>query len=391
MPELESDIIVIGGGMAGSAVAAHLSQHAKVQLLEMETQPGYHSTGRSAALFSESYGNEIIRALTRASRGFFFSPPEGFCETALVKPRSVLIIAQEHQRAMLAHFKAGAETSGPIDEISADQAVALCPILRRERVASALISRSPADIEVHELQQGYLRLLKARGGRITTDAEVTGLARTSQGWEVETRSAVYRAPRVVNAAGAWAGQIGALAGAQEIGITPCRRTAMLIDAPAGYQTHDWPMLLDVEEQFYLKPDAGLLLLSPADETPVEPSDVQPEELDIAIAVDRLETATTLQVRHVRRKWAGLRSFAPDRSPVVGYDTLQPGFFWLAALGGYGIQTAPALSALAARLVLDLGPGEVPAQFGIETSALDPTRLSPGVLRAAAAARGELGG
>jgi D-arginine dehydrogenase len=375
MSDLQSDIIVIGGGMAGAAVAAHLSENATVRLLEMENHPGYHSTGRSAALFSENYGNSVIRALSRASREFFFSPPAGFCETALVRPRPVLIVAQEHQRDLLAHYKIDLEADGTTEEISADEAVLHCPILRRERLASALINRESADIEVHELQQGYLRLLKARGGTIVTNAEVVGLSRVSQDWQVETRGAVYRAARVVNAAGAWAAQVGALAGAQEVDMTPCKRTAALVDPPAGQETRHWPMVLDVAEQFYLKPDAGLLLLSPADETAVEPGDVQPDEMDIAIAVDRIETATTLQIRRFRRKWAGLRSFVPDRSPIVGYDHQQPGFFWLAALGGYGIQTAPALSALAARLVRGLTPGDDAARFGVHVSAIDPARLA----------------
>lgn len=376
MSDLESDIIVIGGGMAGCAIAAHLSQNAKVRLLEMEEHPGYHSTGRSAALFSESYGNDIIRALTRASREFLFSPPAGFTETALVSPRSVLIIARDGQEELFERYKGHLDPLDPTEEISPDEAVRICPILRREGLASVIISRTPADIEVHELQQGYLRQFKARGGQIITSAEVTGLARTADGWSVETRGATYSAPRVVNAAGAWAGQIGALASAQDIGMTPCRRTAMLVDAPTGFDIHDWPMLVDVEEQFYLKPDAGLLLLSPSDETPDVPGDSQPDEMDIAIAVDRLETVTTLQVRHVRRKWAGLRSFVDDRSPVVGYDRLQPGFFWMAALGGYGIQTAPALSEIAARLVLELDPGELATRFGIEPSTFSPARLAP---------------
>jgi D-arginine dehydrogenase len=373
MSQFDSDIIVIGGGMAGVAVAAHLSAHAKVQLLEMESQPGYHSTGRSAALFSESYGNHVIRALTRASRDFLFSPPPGFCPSALVKPRSVLIIADAQQREALTRYKAALNIGDPAEDITADEAVQLCPILRRNGLASALLSRGPADIEVYELQQGYLRLLRARDGRITTGAEVIGLSRSAQDWRVETQQAVYRAPRVVNAAGAWAGRLGAIAGARDMKITPCRRTAMLIDAPAGYDVRDWPMVLDAEEHFYFKPDAGRLLLSPADETPVEPGDAQPDELDIAIAVDRLEAVTTMRVRHINRKWAGLRSFTPDRSPLVGYDADQPGFFWFAALGGYGIQTAPALSLLAARLVLARDTGAVIEQFGIDTSLLSPAR------------------
>ncbi len=387
MSDFESDIIVIGAGMAGSAVAAHLSQHLRVQLLEMEAHPGYHSTGRSAALFTETYGNAVIRALTRASRNFFFSPPPGFCETALVRPRPVLMIAEAHQRDQFRAHCESLDPAEPAEIISTEAALRLCPIVRPEYAAHALISRGPADIEVHELQQGYLRLFKARGGRMATEAEVIGLNRRRGAWEVETRGGVYRAPTVVNAAGAWAGRLGALAGAQDIGMVPCRRTAVLIDGPAGVDTHDWPVLWDLAEQFYLKPDAGLLLLSPADETPVEPGDAQPDELDIAIAVDRLETATTLEVRHIRRKWAGLRSFVSDRSPVVGYDARQPGFFWLAALGGYGIQTAPALSELAARLVLAQAPGDNTERFGIDAAMIDPARLLAGQpSQATAAAR-----
>jgi D-arginine dehydrogenase len=370
----ESDIVVIGGGMAGTSIAAHLSRHASVQLLEMEAHPGYHSTGRSAALFSEDYGNAAIRALTRASREFLFTPPEGFCATALVQPRSVLVIAREGQAEALAAYRSDLGAAAPFDEITPDEAERFCPILRREGLVGALVTHAPADIEVHELQQGYLRLLKVRGGVVATDAEVTDLEHGPQGWTLSTRAGVYRAPIVVNAAGAWAGQIGALAGARDIGLTPCRRTAMLLDAPPGADIHRWPMLLDVEEQFYLKPDAGLLLLSPADETPVEPGDTQADEMDIAIAVDRVETATTLQIRHVRRKWAGLRSFVADRSPVVGFDPARPGFFWLAALGGYGIQTAPALSEVAARLVLGQPASEREARFGVDAAVFDPARF-----------------
>ncbi len=370
---MDCDILVIGGGMAGASVAAHVAESASVRLLEMEPHPGHHSTGRSAALFSETYGNETIRALTSASRRFFHSPPESFCTVPLVKPRSVLVAARSGQGASLQAFL-DSEDRGRLESVSADEAIELCPVLRREGLIGAALDRQSADIEVHELHQGYLRLLKSRGGMVSTDAEVTALERYEDGWSVTTSRQTLRAGVIVNAAGAWAGRIADMAGAQAVGLQPLRRTACLVDPPPGSASDGWPMLLDVEEQFYLKPDAGKLLLSPADETPAEPGDAQPDEMDVAVAVDRLEQATTLTVTRVIRKWAGLRSFVADRTPVVGYDSRRTGFFWLAALGGYGIQTAPALSRLAAALILGRPIDEHVLSFG-----LDPKKLAPGRL------------
>ena len=249
--------------------------------------------------------------------------------------------------------------------------------MRANELGGALLYRGPADIEVHELHQGYLRLLKSRGGSDfkANTREVIDLERANGEWCVNiTPGEVLRASIVVNAAGAWAGELGKMAGAYDIGLEPRRRTALLIDPPAGLATESWPLLADVGDRFYLKPDAGLLMLSPCDETLTAPCDAQPDEMDVAVAVDRLERATTLEVRHIRRKWAGLRSFVKDRSPVVGYDPVQPGFFWLAGLGGFGIQTAPALSALAAGLVLEREVGGELADLDFEPSALAPARL-----------------
>jgi len=227
---------------------------------------------------------------------------------------------------------------------------------------------------VHELHQGYLRLFKARGGAVSATAKAIGIERAGAGWQVATARETIRTGIVVNAAGAWAGEIGRLAGALDIGLQPLKRTVCLLDPPAGAHSDSWPMLVDVDDQFYLKPDAGKLLLSPVDETPSPPCDAQPDEMDIAIAIDRIEHATTLKIRHVAHKWAGLRSFVRDQSPVVGYDPIQPGFFWLAALGGYGIQTAPALGRLAAALALAMPPDEGLLAFGIDPALLLPDRL-----------------
>jgi D-arginine dehydrogenase len=371
----EFDFVVIGGGMAGASIAAHIAEHATVHLLEMEDQPGYHSTGRSAALFAETYGNNLIRALTRASRPFFFAPPPEFCSTPLVKPRAVMVTARSGQQGAMAAFVASIEPDDNFEVKSVREALEICPILQADDLVGAVLSRKPADIEVHELQQGYLRMLKARNGKVTTGCQVLALEHELGIWSVTTTVDTVRARNVVNAAGAWAGQIAQLAGAQDIGLRPLRRTACLIESPDRRLSDSWPLVLDVEEKFYLKPDAGMLLFSSADETLTEPCDAQPEELDIAIAVDRLEHATTLKVQRIARKWAGLRSFVSDRSPVVGYDPIQTGFFWLAALGGYGIQTAPALSRVAAALALRMQVGEDLLKCGIELKALSPGRES----------------
>lgn len=370
----ECDIVVIGGGIAGVSVAAHLAEHATVRLLEMEPQPGYHATGRSAALFAESYGNAVIRALSRASRSFLFTPPASFCTAPLVKPRGALVFARAAQEHLLEAFASAMGAGSPFERLSAAQAIQQCPILRPGELCGAVIDRGAADIDVHELLQGYLRLLKARGGTVTTDAEVATLERTRGAWSVSTRGESIRAAIVVNAAGPWASQLGRMAGAHEIDLQPRRRTALLVDPPAAVVTEKWPLVMDAEEQFYLKPEAGLLLLSPCDETPSPPCDAQPDDTDVAIAVDRVERATTLEVRQVRRSWAGLRSFVADRSPVVGYDSRVPGFFWLAALGGYGIQTAPALSALAAALVLGRPIAGELTSCDVDPAALAPARL-----------------
>jgi D-arginine dehydrogenase len=374
MAHIESEVVVIGGGIAGASVAAHLAEHVGVRLLEMESQPGYHSTGRSAAQFSESYGSDVIRRLSRASRAFFFSPPPGFGSRSLATPRPVLMIATEAQRGSMDNLAKSYPDDDSVEKLSSRRAFELCPILRPERLIGAILERGPADLDVHELHQGYLRLFKARGGSVTTDARVVGLERQPGGWFIDTSSQQLRAAIVVNAAGAWAGEIGNMAGAHEIGLQPLRRSALMVDPPSGLDVGSWPMLMDVDEKFYLKPDAGQLLLSPADETPSAPCDAQPDELDIAMAVDQLEQATTLEIKRVRRKWAGLRSFVRDRSPVVGYDPSQPGFFWLAALGGYGIQTAPALSALASALVLGREIDPQISAFGIDPAELAPARL-----------------
>ena len=261
------------------------------------------------------------------------------------------------------------------------QAIACLPVLRPAYLGAALLDAGALAIDVHALLQGYLRMLRAAGGAIAGEAEVTGLERRDGLWHASTRAGSFAAPSVVNAAGAWADSVAALAGLSSLGLTPLRRSVLTFAAPEGLVFADWPMLVDIDEQFYLKPEAGRFLLSPADETPSPPCDAQPEELDLAIAIDRLEQATTLTVRRISHRWAGLRTFAPDRTPVLGFDPRAEGFFWLAGQGGYGIQTSAALGQAAAALLLDRPPPLALAEEGVPLSALDPARFAAGAERA----------
>ena len=366
-----ADFIVIGAGMAGASAAAELARSARVILLERESQPGYHTTGRSAALFTVAYGPPVIRALSRASHAFFRGEGPGNPPPGLIQPRGALFVARADQADEVAALRA--ELGDAVEPVTGAAAREMVPLLRPDQTASALIDRSAADIEVHGLHQHYLKTFRARDGALHLKSEVLGIARTGDDWVVETPKGALRAPVVINAAGAWADVVAGMAGVRPLGLRPLRRTALLIAPPAGVVPDRWPMVIGVAEDFYLKPDAGKLLISPADETPSAPCDAQPEELDVAICVDRIETALDIQVRRIEHKWAGLRSFLPDGSPAVGYDSGTPGFFWLAGQGGYGIQTAPAMARTAAALALgDPIPGDIAAE-GVTEAGLSPMR------------------
>jgi D-arginine dehydrogenase len=364
------DIAVIGAGIAGASVAAELAAAGqRVVLLEAEAQPDHHTTGRSAALYTVSYGPPVIRALSRASMPGF-APAEG---PALLRPRGALFLARADQRDALAALKE--ELGDAVCRLDADDARARLPILRPDYAVAALLDASAADIDVDALHRGYLRRLAASGGALRCRAGVTGLARNGAGWRIEAGGAVLEAGIVVNAAGAWADAVARMAGVAPVGLVPKRRTALLVAPPPGMRPDAWPMGIDAEEQFYLKPEAGQLLLSPADETPSAPCDAQPEELDVAICIDRIQTAFDLPVRRIAHKWAGLRSFVADGAPVVGHDPDAPGFFWLAGQGGYGIQSAPAMARTAAALALGRAlPGDIVAE-GVSAEALAPRRAT----------------
>lgn len=370
---IQCHFVVIGAGIAGSSIAAELAEQAKVVLLERESQPGYHSTGRSAALFSEIYGNGTIRALSRASRAFLFDPPGGFSDCELVRPRGTLFIATEKQLETLESFSRLPDIAPAIVRLDGSGAQALCPSLRGEYVAGALHEPHSVDLEVHALHHGYLQRFRHRGGILRTNAEMVSAEWHDGHWKVRAGDVEIEAAVLVNAAGAWASEIAIRAGLSGINLRACRRTAALVDPPHGSQIDHWPLVIDIDEKFYVKPDAGLLLLSPADETAIVPCDAYPEELDIAIAVDRVQAALSIDVHRIKHSWAGLRTFVADRTPVVGQDPANPNFFWFAGQGGYGIQTAPALARTAAAIAFGRPiPSDI-ADHGVTESALSPAR------------------
>jgi D-arginine dehydrogenase len=370
----EADFIVIGAGIAGASAAANLSAFGRVALLEAETQAGYHSTGRSAALFSEIYGNSVIRALSRASRHFLFDQPQGFAPSPLVKPRQTLYFARPDQLGKLGNFRLDPDIEANTVELSAVEAFEQVPVFRPDYLGGAVLEQGSADIDVDALHQGFLRQARARGAQVHLEHAVTALRHHAGRWSVDAGGVEFSAPIVVNAAGAWGDGVARLAGAAPVGLQPMRRTALLIDTPKGLSNAAWPVAIDIDEEFYFKPDAGLLLLSPADEQPSPACDAQPEELDVAVAVHRFEQATAAQVRRVQHQWAGLRVFSQDRSPVVGFDPDAEGFFWLVGQGGYGIQTAAALGRVAASLaVREPIPTDV-AAMGVREAMLSRARF-----------------
>lgn len=370
------DFLVIGAGIAGASAAYELAACGRVLVLERESQPGYHTTGRSAALFTETYGNATMRALTRASQAFLISPPAGFASVPLLTPRGTLLAARADQRAALERtFAECSALVGNLELWTGARVRQRVPVFSEAQVDGGLWEPDAMDIDVHALHQGFLRGLRARGGEVVCNAEVIALERDGAGWVVATRAERCAAPIVVNAAGAWADEIGRLAGAGPIGLVPKRRTAITFDPPRSVSVERWPAVIDVDERWYFKPDAGRILASPADETPSAPCDAQPDEYDVAVLIDRITTATTLSIPRIHAKWAGLRSFVADKTVVAGFDPRRRGFFWLAGQGGYGIQTAPATARVAAALVRgEPLPADVQA-LGVDAGDLAPDRAA----------------
>ncbi len=367
MDTYEFDVAIVGAGIAGSTVAAALAPECRVALLEAEEAAGYHTTGRSAAMWILTYGPPDVQHLTGLSRAFLASPPAGFCETPLLSRRPCVLVAPEAQRAEFEAALAAGLRPLPLDELRA-----MVPAMRADYAVLAGVEEDAFDIDVAALHQGYLRRLRARGGVLALRNRAGRIERRHGAWEVHTSAGdVFRAPTVVNASGSWGDEVAAMAGVATLGLKPCRRTGLIID-PQPWQVADWPMICDVGETWYARPEARTrLMVSPADKTPMHAHDVQPDEMDIAIAIDRMQQALDIDVRRVERSWAGLRTFTPDGSLAFGWAPDAAGFFWCVGQGGYGIQTSPAAGRLCADLIL----GREPGAAGKIVAAIDPARYT----------------
>ncbi len=374
------DVPIFGAGIAGASLAWRLAEHLSVALIERESQPGYHSTGRSAAMFMESYGPPMVRALTRASRSFYESPPAGFTTSPIVTPRGALYLASIGQQSQLDATRAElAPTCPNLQSLNAVQTLALVPCLRPEKVLASLLDPDAMDLDVHALHQGFLRgfrqLGKLHGTDLTNSANLTQARHDGQRWHLQfADGTTLQARTVVNATGAWADEFAAMFGAAPIGLVPHRRSAFTFKGPDGLDVSAWPVVSDLAETYYFKPDAGQFLGSPANADATHPHDVVPEELDIAEGIHAIEEATTLQIRRPTSTWAGLRSFVPDGELVIGFDGAVPGFFWLAAQGGYGIQSAAGASALADALIRRVALPDALQREGVDARVVSPARL-----------------
>jgi D-arginine dehydrogenase len=377
MTEPLFDVAIVGAGIAGASLAWTLAPHARVLLLERETQPGMHSTGRSAAMFMESYGTPQVRALTRASRSFYERPPAGFAETPILAPRGVLYAAWRGQEAPYdSLFDELLATGIAVQRIDTAETLRQVPVLREDGLLGAIAEPDAMDIDVHTLQQGYLRGFKRQGGALWCDAELQRADPSAGAWSVAlVDGRQLRCRTLVNAAGAWADTVADRCGAQALGLQPKRRSAFTFAPPEGVDARAWPTVADVEERWYLKPDAGQLLGSPANADPVPAHDVVPEEIDIAAGIAGIESATTMTIRRPTRTWAGLRTFAPDGDLVIGWDAQRTAFFWLAGQGGYGIQSAAGAAQLAAALWLGAPLPEALRAQGVQAQAMDPGRIA----------------
>ncbi len=365
------DVCIIGGGMAGASVAFHLAPHARVTVLEREPHLAYHSTGRSAALYAPNYCSELVRRLTLAGQSFLARPPMGFAAVPLLHERGFLLIGKNAQLSACEQYEGEALAAGlETRRLSPQGARELVPVLRAQSCEWALLDPSAWDLDVDALLQGFLRGARSHGATVHTSREAVEIAREGSAWRIGGPGYDLRADVVVNAAGAWADETSGRAGIAPLDLLPHRRTAFIFDPPENAVVAHWPMVTDAGGQFYFKPDAGRLLGSLAEEVPSPPVDAQPDDLDVAVAVDRIERVIDYPVRRVLRSWTGLRVFAPDREPVSGFEPGQAGYYWHAGLGGFGIQTAPALGAFAAATILGrklpdellaLGVGPAPLQ------------------------------
>jgi D-arginine dehydrogenase len=364
------DCIIIGSGIAGASVAAHLAATKKVLMIEMEERPGYHTTGRSAARYEPHYGPSAFVAFSKASGAFYRDPPAGFTDVPLLSERPCLVIAPDIQREETIHFLSADDSVAVLSE---QEALGLMPVLRKGIAERFFLDTQSGDLDVDLVHRGYLRLFKARGGESVMNAEAISLQQVQGLWQIETKAGYFSCETVVNAAGAWGDVIAERAGLRAIGLIPKRRSIGVapVDHPG---LMSWPMLTDAGETFYIKPQSGKLLVSSADATPVDPHDAYADDEAIATGIDRLMQVTTLEINRIEHSWGGLRTFTPDKNPAIGFDPNNGGFFWLVGQGGYGIQSAPAISETAAAMILGQAIPDYVLANGLNPSQIKPNRF-----------------
>lgn len=365
---MKVDVAVVGGGIAGLSAGAYLAPRASVVVLEKEATLGYHATGRSAALYTECYGEEPIRRLSLASKPYFVNRDEPFGTT-----RGVMFLTPNGDSTVLDDFYATFSPLVPnLEILSPVEVNALVPVIPTDKTQGAVLEPDALDLDVHAIVTSYARTIRANGGTIATSAEGTEISRTDGRWRVAAGDQVISANVLVNAAGPWGDEIATMAGVHPLGLTPLKRCAFTFDP--GFSTADWPMVVDIAENWYMKPEGPHLLGSAASEIPESPSDAKHDETDVALGIMRIGEATDLSIRAVKNQWAGLRTFSPDRIPVVGFDPDVRDFFWLVGQGGYGIHTSPAMGALASGLIIDQRVPGTLATEGVTREMFDPVRF-----------------
>ena len=373
-----ADFLVIGGGVAGLSAAARLARHGKIVVLEAEEALGYHSSGRSVTFSHYGIGDAAVRGLTSHSRAFFLDPPGGFSDRPIARTASALFVATEEMlptlHALQAQMELFTDSTSSVSEAEIRQ---LCPVLKTGdgAIVSGILETAGLRLDADMLLQGFARSVRAAGGEIHTGRRIAAVDRSGGAWEVETEAGErFSAPILINAAGAWADGFASLAGVAPLGLSPRRRTIIVVDPPAGHDVRDWPFVKTAADLFYMLPEAGRLLASPVDEVECEPCDAQPEDYDLALAAHRLEEYTNLSVRRIAHRWAGLRTFTSDRVPTAGFAPDAPGFFWLAGQGGYGLQTAPAMAEIVEALITVAAWPAGLSALGVEPEHIRPERL-----------------
>jgi D-arginine dehydrogenase len=375
---MDCDFLVIGGGIAGLSAGASLAAHGRVIVLEAEDALGFHSSGRSVSFSHYGIGNSAVRGLTAWSRDFLEQQPEGFCETPVSTLSHSVYFATEEMLPKLAELQAEmARFTDAIRPVGPAELQALCPVLRvgEGAAVSGIYDPTALKLDADALLQSYARQVRGLGGAIHTGRRTSAIRHEGGRWTVETEDgARWSAPVLINAAGAWADKVAAMAGVRPIGLEPKRRTIIVIDPPGGVDFSAWPFVHSAVSDFYMLPESGQLLVSPVDEVEDEPGDAQPEDYDIALAAYQLEQYTTLSVSRIAHRWAGLRNFVADRTPTAGFTPDAPGFFWLVGQGGYGLQTAPAMAAAVEALVIGSAWPEGLSELGVQPETVTPGRL-----------------